>query len=258
MHENDSSELLAVNLLSKTYGDFKAVDGASFYVNKGEIVGLLGPNGAGKTTITNIIAGLLEPTSGEIKIFGKDFPQRKKEILPFMNFAAAYAQLPGNLRVYENLLIYAMLYGVSLPRERVASIIHEFELDKFMKIKTGFLSSGEQSRVVLAKAILNNPKLLLLDEPTASLDPHTSQHIRSHIKKYARENESSLLWTSHDMYEIEEVCDRVLFLSHGKIILEGSPRELPAKYGKKNLEELFIMIAREPLSIHNHPIPIHP
>ena len=251
MTQSGIEKILEVDNLSKTYGFLRAVDGVSFSIQKGEILGLLGPNGAGKTTIINMIAGLLEKDGGSIKVFGKDFSKNKSEILSRMNFAAAYAQLPGNLKVKENLLIYAMLYDSPNPREAVKNIIADFGLYEFTDKKTGFLSSGEQSRLVLAKALINNPELLLLDEPTASLDPSTSEQVRSRIMNYAKENGASVLWTSHDMCEIEKVCGRVLFLSRGKILLEGHPKELPARYGKKNLEELFIMIAREPLSVNN-------
>lgn len=245
------AKILEVAGIVKTYGVIRAVDGVSFGIGKGEIVGLLGPNGAGKTTIINIIIGLIEPTGGTITVFGKDFRKNRSSILSKVNFAATYAQLPGNLKVKENLLIYSMLYGIANPREAVEKAISEFALGEFADKKTGFLSSGEQSRLVLAKALLNNPALLLLDEPTASLDPSTSEQVRSLIQSYVKENGASVLWTSHDMYEVEKVCDRVLFISHGKILLEGTPLELPQKYGKKNLEELFIMIAREPLSINS-------
>ena len=245
--------LLEVKNLAKTYDGLEAVKGVSFSIGAGEIVGLLGPNGAGKTTTIDMILGLLEPTSGEIQVFGKDLKKHKSDILHEMNFAAVYAQLPGNLTVRENLYIFALLYGVPDPQKTVQTFLRDFDLERFSRTRTGLLSSGEQSRVNLAKALLNNPSLLLLDEPTASLDPSTAQIMRSRIKEYVKSNKSAILWTSHDMYEIEAVCDRVLFISHGKILLEGDPYQLPSQYGKKNLEELFISVAREPLSLH----PLH-
>lgn len=242
--------ILEVKNLSKVYKNLRAVDGVSFSVGKGEIVGLLGPNGAGKTSTINMILGLLEPTSGSVNVFGKDLKTYRSEILSKVNFAAVYAHLPGNLWVGHNLLIFARLYDVPNPKEKVKKMLKEFELEQFVRTKTGFLSSGEQSRLSLAKSLLNDPKLLLLDEPTASLDPSTSQIARSRIMRYVKEEGAGVLWTSHDMYEIEEVCGRVLFISHGKILLEGDPKKLPVQHGKKNLEELFIAVAREPLTLH--------
>ncbi|MDP3771870.1 MAG: ABC transporter ATP-binding protein [bacterium] len=242
--------ILAVENLRKTYGGVTAVDGITFAVQAGEIVGLLGPNGAGKTTTIDMILGIVEPSGGMIRVFGQDFRTHRAVILARVNFAAVYAHLPGNTTVRQNLFIFGLLYGVSHLRERIAALLKEFNLEKLARTKTGLLSSGEQSRVHLAKALLNEPKLLLMDEPTASIDPSDSEIIREKIKTYAKQNRAAVLWTSHDMYEIESVCDRVLFISHGKIVLEGDPRELPALYGKKNLEELFIAVAREPLSLH--------
>lgn len=243
-------KILEVESLTKIYGSEKAVDGISFSINAGEIVGLLGPNGAGKTSTINMVLGILEPTSGAVYIFGKDFKTHRAEIMYSVNFSAVYAQLPGNLSVWNNLFIFSLLYNVLKPREKIAALLKEFNLDKFTNTRTGFLSSGEQSKLNLVKALINTPRLLLLDEPTASIDPSSSEIIRLKIKRYAAEHEAGVLWTSHDMYEIEAVCDRALFISHGKILLEGNPRELPAQYGKKNLEELFIAVAREPLSFH--------
>lgn len=241
--------ILEVHNLRKTYKDVVAVDGISFVIHAGEIVGLLGPNGAGKTTTIDMLLGIVEPSDGFIRVFGKDFRLHRAEILAKVNFSAVYAHLPGNTTVRQNLCIFALLYGVRHVQKRIAILLHEFNLEKFARVKTGFLSSGEQSRVHMAKAMLNEPRLLLMDEPTASIDPSDSQIIREKIKAYAASASAAVLWTSHDMYEIEAVCDRVLFISHGKILLEGNPRELPAAYGKKNLEELFIAVAREPLSL---------
>ncbi len=246
-------KILEAKNLTKVYDGLRAVEGVSFSIGAGEILGLLGPNGAGKTTTIDMILGLLEATSGVIHVFGKDLKKHKSEILQKMNFAAVYAQLPGNLTVRENLYIFALLYGVLNTKNTVQTFLKDFDLERFANTRVGFLSSGEQSRVNLAKALLNNPRLLLLDEPTASLDPSTAQIMRSRIKEYVLSSKSAILWTSHDMYEIEAVCDRVLFISHGKILLEGDPRQLPSQYGKKNLEELFISVAREPLSLH----PLH-
>lgn len=242
-------KVLEVINLTKDYEHTEAVRGISFSIAPGEILGLLGPNGAGKTTTISMILGLLLPTSGSIMIFGKELTKCRSEILEKMNFAASYAQLPGNLSIWQNLYVFGQLYGVTPLRNRVEEVISEFDLEKFRNTRASFLSSGEQSRLNLAKALLNKPQLLLLDEPTASIDPSTSSVVRGMIRQYVMGSRAAILLTSHNMYEVEEVCNRVLFISHGKIILEGSPRELPARHGKKNLEELFITVAREPLSL---------
>ena len=241
--------ILKVQDLCKSYKNVTAVDGVSFGVSAGEIVGLLGPNGAGKTTTIDMILGIVEPSGGIIEIFGKNFREHRAEILARINFAAVYAALPNNLTVAENLYIFGLLYGVAQPRKRAKEMAEAFDLMRFFHTKAGVLSSGEQSRLHLAKSLLNRPQLLLMDEPTASLDPSTAETVRERIRAYVRETAAAILWTSHDMHEVERVCDRVLFISHGKILLEGDPKELPAKHGKKDLEELFIAVAREPLSL---------
>jgi ABC-2 type transport system ATP-binding protein len=241
--------VLEVRELKKRYKNTEAVHGISFTVREGEIVGLLGPNGAGKTTTINMILGVLEPTSGTIRIDGIDIARERSSALARTNFAAVYAQLPGNLTVSQNLKVFGMLYGTPNLPARIPELLREFELERFANTKTGLLSSGEQTRVLLAKAMLNRPRLLLLDEPTASLDPSTAQTVREKIRDFARAGTGGVLWTSHNMQEVAEVCDRVLFLSHGNILLEGDPKHLPHSHGKKDLEELFITVAREPLSL---------
>jgi ABC-2 type transport system ATP-binding protein len=236
-------EVLTVENLRKIYGTMTAVDGVSFNVRRNEIVGLLGPNGAGKTTIINMILGVLQPTEGAIHIEGIDIAKRRTHALERTNFAAVYAPLPGNLTVAQNLRIFGMIYGVKHLGERIDTLVREFDLTGFRNTRCGVLSSGEQTRVSLAKAMLNEPTLLLLDEPTASLDPATARGIREKIQHLAKRGSGGVLWTSHNMYEVEDVCDRVLFLSHGRILLEGDPRTLPAAHGKANLEELFIAFA---------------
>jgi ABC-2 type transport system ATP-binding protein len=221
----------------------------SFGVGHGEIVGLLGPNGAGKTTTINMILGVLEPTSGTILIQGTNLAADRSRALERTNFAAVYAPLPGNLTVYENLRFFGLVYGVALLPQRIATVMEQFDIVRFRNTKCGVLSAGEQTRVCLAKAMLNTPQLLLLDEPTASLDPATARDIRLRIRDFAFHTNGGVLWTSHNMYEVQDVCDRVLFLSHGRILLEGNPRTLPAEHGKDNLEELFITVAREPLTL---------
>ncbi len=241
--------ILVVEDLRRSFGAVAAVDGISFQVAQGEIVGLLGPNGAGKTTTIDMILGVLSPTSGAIRIDGLDLAHRRCEALQRTNFAAAYAPLPGNLTVSQNLRVSGLMYGVREVRARVEALLQEFDLAAFRHTKTGVLSSGEQTRVSLAKAMLNRPRLLLLDEPTASLDPSVARDLRQRIRDIAAREAQGVLWTSHNMREVEEVCDRVLFLSHGRILLEGDPRTLPGEHGRATLEDLFIALAREPLAL---------
>ncbi len=243
----ENQSVLSVVDLRKTYDDTVAVDEISFEVRPYEIVGLLGPNGAGKTTTINMILGVLEPSAGKIRIEGVDLAKNRSRAVGRTNFAAVYAPLPGNLTVYQNLRIFGMLYRVKELSRRIQELVQQFDLCAFRDTKCGILSSGEQTRVGLAKAMLNRPRLLLLDEPTASLDPSVAREIRARIREFATKTTGGVLWTSHNMYEVEEICDRVLFLSRGKILLEGNPRTLPGEYGKATLEELFISMAREPL-----------
>jgi ABC-2 type transport system ATP-binding protein len=240
---------LSVSDLRRLYGATVAVDGISFEVGRNEIVGLLGPNGAGKTTTINMVLGVLEPSAGAILIEGADLATHRSWALGRTNFAAVYAPLPGNLTVAQNLRIFGMIYGVKDLTGRIEFLLEQFELGAFRDMKCGLLSSGEQTRVGLAKAMLNRPNLLLLDEPTASLDPATARDIRRKIRDFAAQDTVGVLWTSHNMYEVAEVCDRVLFLSHGKILLEGDPKTLPREHGKETLEDLFITVAREPLTL---------
>jgi len=244
-----AEKVLDVKGLRKVYGTTVAVDGISFSVAPNEVVGLLGPNGAGKTTTINMVLGVLEPTSGTIKVDGDDLALYRSQVLARTNFAAVYAPLPGNLTVYQNLHIFSLLYGVKDISGHIERLLKRFDLGKFRNTKCGVLSSGEQTRVGLAKAMVNEPHLLLLDEPTASLDPSVARDIRVVIHDFTAQGRGGVLWTSHNMHEVEAVCDRVLFLSHGKILLEGNPKTLPQEHGKANLEELFITVAREPLSL---------
>ena len=241
--------VLSVRELRKVYGSTTAVDGISFDVGRNEIVGLLGPNGAGKTTTINMILGVLEPSAGSIRIEGLDITMHRSQALERTNFAGVYAPLPGNLTVAQNLRIFGLLYGVRNLSDRIEALLRQFDLERFRDVKSGVLSSGEQTRLCLAKAMLNRPRLLLLDEPTASLDPATARDLRTTILQIAAQDTGGLLWTSHNMYEVEGVCDRVLFLSHGKILLEGDPKTLPREHGKETLEDLFIAVAREPLAL---------
>ncbi len=237
--------VLSITSLFKRYGTVDAVNNISFAVAPQEIVGLLGPNGAGKTTTINMVLGVLTPTAGTITIGGRDIARQRRQALSQTNFAAVYAPLPGNLTVAQNLRIFGMIYKVPDLTARLETLLDEFDLRKFRDTRCGLLSSGEQTRVSLAKALLNQPHLLLLDEPTASLDPATAQDIRARIRAFARQGTGGVLWTSHNMYEVEEVCDRVLFLARGKILLEGDPKTLPAAHGHTNLEDLFIAVAHD-------------
>lgn len=226
-----------------------AVDRLSFRVEPREIVGLLGPNGAGKTTTLHMVLGVLEPTAGSILVEGLDLGVHRSRALERTNFAAVQAPLPGNLTVRQNLRVFGMIYGVEDLSRRIEEVLDLLALRPLAGARCGVLSSGEQTRVCLAKALLNRPHLLLLDEPTASLDPATARDIRRLIRGFASAGPGGVLWTSHNMYEVEEVCDRVLFLSRGRILLEGNPRTLPREHGRETLEDLFIAVAREPLSL---------
>jgi ABC-2 type transport system ATP-binding protein len=239
---------LKASRLCKSYGSLAAVEDVSFQVQHGEIVGLLGPNGAGKTTTINMVLGVLQPSAGSVEIEGIDIARQRAQALAHTNFAAVYAALPGNLTVYQNLRFFGLLYNVRRLRARIESLLAEFELEGLRDSRSGVLSSGEQTRLALAKALLNAPRLLLLDEPTASLDPSAADLIRSRIRAMAATKQCGILWTSHNMYEVEETCHRVLFVSHGRILLEGDPRALPREHGAASLEELFIRLAREPLA----------
>jgi ABC-2 type transport system ATP-binding protein len=243
--------VLSVAGLCKSFGDTVAVEDVSFDVRGGEIVGLLGPNGAGKTTTINMVLGVLEPSAGVVRIDGLDVATQRSRALSRTNFAAVYAPLPGNLTVADNLRIFGMIYGVHALGQRIEDLLVEFDLVRFRNTKCGVLSSGEQTRVSLAKALLNRPLLLLLDEPTASLDPSVASDIRQLIRTSAASGSCGVLWTSHNMYEVQDVCDRVLFLSHGRVLLEGDPKRLPSEHGKHSLEELFITVAREPLTLEH-------
>lgn len=245
-----SAPVLTASDLRKDYRSKTAVDGVSFSVSRGEVVGLLGPNGAGKTTTINMVLGVLEPTSGNIRINGVDALRDRVRAMQGTNFAAVYAPLPGNLTVMQNLNVFGKLYTVPKLKARIEEVIEQFDLQDFRHTKCGVMSSGEQTRVCLAKAMLNKPSLLLLDEPTASLDPSKAHEIREKIKAIVAGGECGVLWTSHNMHEVQQVCDRVLFLSKGKILLEGDPRLLPAQHGKATLDDLFIAVAREPLTFN--------
>jgi ABC-2 type transport system ATP-binding protein len=240
-----ASPVLSAQRLHKTFGALTAVDDVSFEVSPGEIVGLLGPNGAGKTTTINMILGVLAPTSGQIVIDGVDLKADRSRALAHTNFAAVYAPLPGNLTVEQNLRVFGMIYAVKGLGARIEALLDQFDLRKYRRSKAGVLSSGEQTRLSLAKAMLNRPRLLLLDEPTASIDPSTARDIRAGIASFVEAGQCGVLWTSHNMYEVEAVCDRVLFLSHGRVVLQGDPKTLIRDAGAASLDDLFVSVAHE-------------
>ena len=245
------AHVLEVSAISKSYAGKAAVEGISLNVSAGEIVGLLGPNGAGKTTTINMILGVLQPDAGSVRIAGADLGSRRAEALSQVNFQAAYAPLPGNLTVRQNLAFFGRLYLVRDLHRRVQTLLSAFSLESLADTRCGLLSSGEQARAALAKALLNRPRLLLLDEPTASLDPATADDLRRLIRNLAMTERCAVVWTSHNMNEVEQVCDRVLLLARGRVLLEGDPRLLPGQHGASSLEALFIKIARQPLGEGN-------
>lgn len=218
--------ILTVDQLRKVFGTFVAVDSISFSLKEGEILGLLGPNGAGKTTTIQMLLGVLLPTSGKITAFGKEFSQNRAEILEKMNFSSTYTNLPWSLSVWENLKYSSYLYNISHRQERVKEIIEAFRLEKLVNLEMSQLSAGQLTRVNLAKAFINKPKILLLDEPTASLDPEVASYIRKYILEQREKNGLSIVFTSHNMPEVEEVCDRVMFINGGKIIADDTPAKL--------------------------------
>lgn len=238
-------KILTVKNLSKSFNGVQAVRNVSFSVAKGEIVGLLGSNGAGKTTTIQMILGLIKPTRGTITVFGKDLETHKMEILSEVNFSSAYISLPGNLKVWENLYTFARLYGVKNYKKRVGELASFFEIKPLLSKLYVRLSSGQATRVNLAKALLNSPKLLFLDEPTSSLDPDIADRVRKLLKRIQKEQHLAILYTTHNMIEVEELCDRAIFIHQGKIVTEGTPQQLIKRFGLKDLNEVFIKIARK-------------
>ncbi len=236
--------IVEVKNLNKQFGKFTAVQDLSFSVGNGEIVGLLGANGAGKTTTIHMLLGLTKPTAGSVSLFGKDIERERVSILQRINFASSYVQLPYNLRVVENLKVFARIYGVRDAGRKIDELLEMFEISH-LKFKTsGMLSSGEQTRLNLAKALLNDPELLVLDEPTASLDPDLADKVRKVLKRVKQERKMTVLTTSHNMLDVAELCDRIIFMHKGNIVAQGSSDEVMAKYGTDSLEEVFIQIAR--------------
>lgn len=230
--------------LVKRFGDVVAVDHVSFSVAAGSTTGLLGGNGAGKTTTISMILGLLLPSGGEIRVLGEDMLRNRHRVLPRVNFSSPYVDLPHRLTVRENLMVYGHLYGLRDVARRVAKVAADLDIEALMKRPAGKLSAGQKTRVALAKALLNEPELLLLDEPTASLDPDTADWVRSYFQAYQRRTGATILLASHNMTEVERLCDHVMMMRAGRIVDEGSPGELIGRYGRSTLEEVFLDIAR--------------
>ena len=240
----DAANVLAVADLTKRYGDVVALDGISFSIRQGSITALLGGNGAGKTTTLSILLGLLIPTSGSVTVFGEDMQRNRYRVLGRMNFASPYVDLPKRLTGRQNLNVYGHLYGLRDIKGRIARLAGDLEMQPFLDRPASGLSAGQMTRLMLAKALLNEPDLLLLDEPTASLDPDTGDWVRGYLQQFARETGATILLASHNMGEVERLCDRVLMLRAGIIVDDDSPNELIRRYGRQNLEEVFLDIAR--------------
>jgi len=236
---------LQIDSLSKSYNGVEAVDNISFVIKKNEIIGLLGPNGCGKTTTIGMILGLLKPSKGRVLIDNQDIEKNRINVLKKINFISPYIELPKKLTVKQNLYIYGKLYGVDKLNEKIDHLCEKLRLNEILYNITGELSSGQKNRVSLAKAIINDPILLLLDEPTASLDPETGDFVREFLENFQKERRGSILLASHNMTEVERLCSSVLMMKKGSIIDSGKPEELILKHGRKNLEEVFLKLTRK-------------
>ena len=238
---------IEINNLNKNYNNILAVKDLNFTINKGSIVGLLGPNGCGKTTTIGMILGLIKPSSGSVIINGKNIESEnnRTKILEKVNFISPYVELPKKLTIEENLKVYGKMYGVNNLKERISDLMEQLNLLEFKKRKTGELSSGQKNRVSLAKALINDPEILLLDEPTASLDPDVGDYIRTYIESFASKKGTTILLASHNMNEVERLCSEVMMMKDGNIIDKGTCKSLINKHGRKNLEETFLKIVRE-------------
>jgi ABC-2 type transport system ATP-binding protein len=239
--------MLAIEIknLNKKYNKIYAVKNINFKINKGKTIGLLGPNGCGKSTTIGLMLGLIKPTSGNVLINGKDIENNRTNLLEKINFISPYIELPKKLTIEENLKVYGRLYGVKNLKNKIIELMETLNLNEFRKRKTGELSSGQKNRVSLAKALINDPEILLLDEPTASLDPDIADYVRGIIEKFVTKNGSTILLASHNMNEVERLCDEVMMMKNGEIIDQGKSEDLISKHGRKNLEEVFLKIARD-------------
>jgi ABC-2 type transport system ATP-binding protein len=238
------SVVLETHLLSKSFGAVNAVSDLSIALNQSSITAILGGNGAGKTTTLSMLLGLLLPTSGQIEIFGKDFISDRYPALSRMNFSSPYVDLPQRLTVRENLLVYAKLYGLRQPGASVDKMLQAFQLEEFSERRLRKLSAGQKTRVSLAKALINKPELLLLDEPTASLDPETAGWVRKLLQDYQKEEGATILLASHDMKEVEQLCQKVILLRKGELVEKGSPVELLTKYDRQTMEDVFLDVSK--------------
>jgi ABC-2 type transport system ATP-binding protein len=237
---------IRVEGLIKRYGSVVAVDDLSFEVAAGSTTALLGANGAGKTTTIAIILGLLAASAGRVTVLGEDIPRHRARVLGRMNFSSPYVDLPLRLSLRQNLLVYTDLYRVPEPKRRIEQLASDLDLEGLLDRPTGRLSAGQKTRLLLAKALINEPELLLLDEPTASLDPDTADVIRGYLERYQRERHATVLLASHNMAEVERLCSNVLMLKQGRLVDQGAPAELLRRYGRANLEQVFLDIARRP------------
>lgn len=244
-----STYALRVQGLSKKFDAVTAVDDIEFSVARGITCALLGGNGAGKTTTIAMLLGLVLPSSGTIEVLGEDMVRRRHRVLPRINFSSPYVDLPHRLSVRENLMVYAKLYGLRRPRERVETIANELQLTSLLDRRTGSLSAGQKTRAALAKALINEPELLLLDEPTASLDPDTADWIRGYLASYQERRNATIILASHNMAEVERLCKSVLMMREGRIVDRGSPGQLIERYGREDLEGVFLAIARGTASV---------
>ena len=237
--------MIEINKLSKKFKNTLAVKSISFKISKGTIIGLLGPNGCGKSTTIGMMLGLIKPTSGSVLINGKNIEKNRTNLLEKMNFISPYVELPKKLTVEENLKIYGRLYGVKSLKNKISELMEKLNLTEFKSRKSGELSSGQKNRVSLAKALINEPEILLLDEPTASLDPDVGDYIRGFIEDFASKKNATILLASHNMNEVERLCSEVMMMKNGEIIDKGKSVDLINKHGRKNLEEVFLKIVRE-------------
>jgi ABC-2 type transport system ATP-binding protein len=235
---------IEVALLTKVYKQIRAVDDISFRIARGSTTGLLGGNGAGKTTTIAMIMGLVLPTSGHVQVLGHEMPREAARVLGRMNFESPYVDMPMRLTVRQNLTIFGRLYAVEHLRERIAQLADDLDLNDFIDRPNGKLSAGQKTRVALAKALINQPELLLLDEPTASLDPDTADWVRQHLENYRKDHQATILLASHNMLEVERLCDRVIILKRGRIEDDDSPEGIMARYNRTTLEEVFLDVAR--------------
>ena len=240
-----NQETIKISNLTKQYKNALAVKGINFEINKGKIMGLLGPNGCGKSTTIGMMLGLIKPTSGSVTINGLDIENNRTNLLEKMNFISPYVELPKKLTIEENLKVYGKMYGVKNLKEKIFELMEKLNLMDFKKRQTGELSSGQKNRVSLAKALINDPEILLLDEPTASLDPDVGDYIRTFIEDFASNKKTTILLASHNMNEVERLCNEVMMMKNGEIIDKGKSADLIKKHGRQNLEEVFLKIARE-------------